>query len=223
MTTIYLIRHGETEWNRFGRWQGHADVPLSAEGYLQAAALAERLVNDGVQFDHMYASDLRRAFETAQIVARALFADGRRQAQAFPAVREINVGSWSGLTRSEIIAQFPGAFTTVHHAPDAETPDVFAERVGGALTDLALRHPGQTLAIVTHGGTIRAMLKHVLAQHDAPTSVPFIGNTSITELRLEGDAWRVLRLNDLAHVEAGKHTAQAPDVLASGNESSAAV
>jgi probable phosphoglycerate mutase len=176
-----------------------------------------------VKFDHIYASDLSRAFETAQIVVRALFPDGRRQVQAFPRLREINIGAWSGLTRAEIMAQYPGAFTTVHHAPDAETPDLFAERVGGALTDLAQRHPDETLAIVTHGGTIRAMLKHLLAQHDAQAAIPFIGNTSITELSFEAERWSVLRLNDLAHIESGQHSSQAPDVLAPRNESSAAV
>ena len=223
MTTIYLIRHGETEWNRSGRWQGHADVPLSVAGYQQATALAQRLVNDGVQFDHIYASDLSRAFETAQIVTRAIFPDGRRQVQAFPALREINIGAWSGLTRAEIIAQYPGAFTTVHHAPDGETNDLFSERVGGALTDLALRHPGETLAIVTHGGTIRAMLRHVLAQHAEIAPIPFIGNTSITILSFQDDCWNVLRVNDIVHMEAGNHASQAPDVLAPPNESSTAV
>ena len=178
-TTIYLIRHGETEWNRSGRWQGHADVPLSDAGLRQAATLAQRLVAERVRFDQIYASDLSRAMQTAEAVARALDVP----VQPFPRLREIDVGSWSGLTRAEITARFPGAFETTYHAPDGETPDLFALRVGGALTELAERHPGETLAIVTHGGTIRAMLRHVLGQATEHT-IPFIGNTSLTEVEL---------------------------------------
>src|SRR5688572_30474192 len=103
MTTILLIRHGETEWNRNGRWQGHADIPLSQAGREQAQALAQRLVSEGAFFDHLYASDLCRAFETAQVVGRAL----NIPVHPFSPLREINVGSWSGLTRAEIIERFP--------------------------------------------------------------------------------------------------------------------
>ena len=195
ITTIYLMRHGETEWNRSGRWQGHADVPLSDGGRLQAAALAERLVRERRHFDQIYASDLSRAMQTAEIVAGAL---GLR-VQPFAALREINVGGWSGLTRAEIMVQFPGAFDTTHHAPDAETPDLFAVRVGGALQELAERHPGETLALVTHGGTIRAMLRYVLGA-DTEREIPFIGNTSLTVLERAADSWRVLGMNDLSHV-----------------------
>jgi probable phosphoglycerate mutase len=215
-TTIYLIRHGETEWNRNGRWQGHADVPLSAEGYRQAHSLAQRLAADGAHFDHIYASDLSRAMETAQIAAQAL----GMVVQADPALREINVGSWSGLTRNEIIAKYPGAFSTVHSAPDGEQREVFEERVGGALTAFAKRHDGEQIAIFTHGGTIRAMLYHLLVQQGVALEIPHIGNTSITTLRWQQNGWQALRLNDMEHLETGDFQGQAPDVLATGNEAS---
>jgi broad specificity phosphatase PhoE len=211
MTTIFLIRHGETEWNRDGRWQGHADIPLSQAGREQAQAVAQRLLHEGATFDHLYASDLSRALETAQAIGQAL----QMPVHPLPSLREINVGSWSGLTRAQIIERFPGAFTDFFHAPDGEALDRFDQRVGESVLDLARQHPGQRLAIVTHGGSIRGIIRylHSLQSLDDPPSV-YLGNTSISELHFDGLAWRVVRLNDLVHL-AGE---QAPDMLAPQNE-----
>jgi probable phosphoglycerate mutase len=212
MTTIFLIRHGETEWNRSGRWQGHADIPLSEDGRTQAQALARRLRQEGVAFDHVYASDLSRAFETAQVIGEAL----GMPVQPFPALREIHVGSWSGLTRAEIIELFPGAFTSFFYSPDGEAQESFTCRVGEGLLHLAQRHPGERLAIVTHGGTIRAMLRYLADLQGLPEPpAAHIGNTSITEIRFDGAAWHIARFNDIAHLEGD----QAPDMLAPENES----
>lgn len=214
MTTIFLIRHGETEWNRNGRWQGHADIPLSQAGREQAQALARRLLSEGAFFDHLYASDLSRAFETAQVVGRAL----EMPVQPFPALREIHVGSWSGLTRAEIIERFPGAFTDFFHSQDGEAMDAFNRRVGEGVLELARRHPGERLAIVTHGGTIRGIIRYLYARQGLadPPSV-HLGNTSITEVHFDGAGWQLVRQNDLAHLVGD----QAPDMLAPENESAA--
>ena len=101
MTTILLARHGETEWNREGRWQGWADPPLNDAGRAQARTLAEELRT--IPFDAVYASDLRRARETAVIVAAPHAVPVLTDA----GLREIDVGSWSGLTRREIEERFP--------------------------------------------------------------------------------------------------------------------
>lgn len=213
-TTIYLIRHGETAWNRAGRWQGHADIPLTDEGRQQAGALARRLRDEGVRLDHIYASDLSRAFETAQILAQAL----TMPLHPLPDLREIDVGGWSGLTRAEIIGRFPGAFQTVFHAPDGETTDAFGVRVSGALLRLAEQHPGECLAIVSHGGVVRSMLHRLYVLNGlGDQHIPHIGNTSITEVRLTAHGWQIVRTNDIAHV-AGD---QAPDMLAPDNEADA--
>ena len=103
MTTLLLARHGETEWNREGRWQGWADPPLNETGREQARALREQLRE--TPFDAVYSSDLRRAHETAEIVA----APHGVPVIADEGLREIDVGSWSGLTRAEQEARFPGA------------------------------------------------------------------------------------------------------------------
>ncbi len=90
-TTFFVIRHGETDWNLNGRWQGHADVPLNQVGRVQARRLADRLLRDGARIDAIYSSDLKRAWETARAVAAALDLAPRLD----PSLREIDVGSWS--------------------------------------------------------------------------------------------------------------------------------
>lgn len=211
MTTLYLIRHGETEWNRDGRWQGHADVPLTEQGRAQASQLARRMAAEALPLDRIYASDLTRAFDTAQQIAAAF----DLPVHPLPELREIDVGSWSGLTRKQIVAQYPGALTTVFHPPDGETREAFIERVGRALVALAAQHPGEHLAVVTHGGSVRGMIQYLsMLQGQAEPEVPQIGNTSITEVRLDEHGWRVVRFNDIEHVALP----QAPDAFAPENE-----
>lgn len=160
MTTVYLARHGESDWNAERRWQGHADRPLTERGREQAEALAERLA--GVQLDAVYASDLRRAWETADPVARSHGLDVVR----VPDLREVHVGSWSGLTRDECEARFPEAFARWRDGgqgwDDGETYDEMAERVVSALHRLAEKHPGGSILVVSHGGPIRAVHAHAL-------------------------------------------------------------
>ncbi|WP_026369724.1 histidine phosphatase family protein [Kallotenue papyrolyticum] len=216
-TTLYLIRHGETEWNRIGRWQGHRDVPLSDLGREQARALAERLAREQVRIDAVYASDLRRALETAQILAAPL----QLEVVALPALREIDIGPWSGLTRAEIIERFPGAFVEYDLPPGSESHTAFTERVFEALVRLAAEHRGQRIAVVTHGGAVRAALRVMQQLNGDEQPVPHIGNTSITEVRYTGKRWQVLRCNDLRHLRMP----QAPDLLAPepANEADSAV
>src|ERR1700712_4846322 len=113
-TTFYLIRHGETEWNLNGRWQGHADVPLNAVGRAQAQRLAEHLRAKKMHFDALYSSDLQRAWETASAVGAAL----GLTPQPLPALREIDVGSWSGLTGSEVIARDRDVYERIRSGED---------------------------------------------------------------------------------------------------------
>jgi broad specificity phosphatase PhoE len=154
-TTILLARHGQSDWNLERRWQGHADRPLTAEGRRQAELLAERL--RAVQLDAIYSSDLRRARETAEVVAERqdLEVETRRD------LREVDVGSWSGLTRGEAAARFPeGHRRWEQGLPgwiDGESYEAMCERVAGAVRELAERHPNERLLVVTHAGPIRAV------------------------------------------------------------------
>lgn len=163
MTVLILARHGETDWNRDGIWQGHGDPPLNIVGRTQAAALADHLVD--VDVDALYSSDLRRAFETAEIVAAAkgmsVIADRE--------LREVDVGSWSGLTSAQIEVRFPGM--TYH---DGESREAFDTRVIGALHRIASAHSDERVLVVTHGGGVRALQRHVLGE---PLAV--LGNCEI--------------------------------------------
>lgn len=154
---MLLARHGETEWNRLGRWQGHADPPLNDTGRAQAQALAGELADDGVAA--IYSSDLQRASETARIVGDRL---GLPVTEA-RALREIDVGSWSGLTRDEVRERFPEGFARwlageIGH--DGETREELAARVVPAIESIAETHPGALVLVVTHGGVIRALRRH---------------------------------------------------------------
>jgi broad specificity phosphatase PhoE len=145
VTHVLLARHGETDWNRERRWQGWADPPLNELGRRQAAVLAERLRT--TRLDAVYSSDLRRAHETAVLVAT----EHGLPVVVDPELREIDVGSWSGLTRQEIDERFGG------ERPDGETREQHADRVRAAAARIARAHPGGRILLVTHGGTMRAL------------------------------------------------------------------
>lgn len=139
MTTLLLVRHGETDWNSEGRLQGHTDTSLNDYGRRQAAALADELAGDGI--DVVYSSDLSRARETAEIVAKRLGLPVVLE----PGLREKNWGSWEGLTPMERDAvEYVGESTEDHR-----------DRTLRTLREIAERHPGRRVLVVTHGGSMR--------------------------------------------------------------------
>lgn len=195
---LALIRHGETEWNRDGRWQGQTDVPLSAAGRAQAARLAHRLAEEGRRFDALYSSDQSRALETAQILGGAL---GLPSAAA-PALREIDLGCWAGHTKEKIVRLYPEDWERLEAGEDiprggGESFARFQARILEWLLPMIDRHAGHTVAVVTHGGVIRAILLHACALTWMERSrIPPIVNASITELEKKADQWRILSLNE---------------------------
>jgi broad specificity phosphatase PhoE len=211
-TTFYLIRHGETDWNLHGRWQGHTDIPLNNAGRLQAQRLAARLRADRVRFDAIYSSDLQRAWETAGVVGAAL----DLAPLPLPALREINVGCWSGLTSTEVLAHDGETYARYKSGEDVARGggerflDLYT-RVVATIEQLADRQPGHTLALVTHGGPVRALLMHAARdKDDLDVRHVHIGNTSITLLIGDRAGWVLGPINDTAHLAAGQ---QAPDVM----------
>ncbi len=139
MTTLLLVRHGETDWNADGRLQGHTDRPLSDYGRRQAQKLADAL--EGEEFDAIYASDLARARETAEIVAERL----RLPVVLDPDLREKDWGNWEGLTSMERVGvELVGESTERHQ-----------KRMLRALERIASRHPHGRVIVVTHGGSMR--------------------------------------------------------------------
>ncbi|MFO0687202.1 MAG: histidine phosphatase family protein [Myxococcota bacterium] len=161
-TTLSLIRHGETTWNRAGRWQGHADPDLTETGIEQARRVAEALAAEQTlrPWTRVYASDLLRARATALRIADAL---GLPLA-IDPRLRELDVGGWSGLTRAEIALRDEATLLAFESgAPDVrpgggETRIEIRERSHAFVCELARRHAGERLLVVTHLGVIRALV-----------------------------------------------------------------
>ena len=177
MTELILARHGETDWNAERRVQGHTDRPLSTIGRGQARELADML--QGEPLDAVYSSDLARAYETAREVA------GRRGLVvcALPELRERDFGTWEGLTDDEIQERFPQA----HTGPwgDAETHEELARRVLAALRQIAEQHPRGRVLVVTHGGPLRAVLRHCNVALDGP-----IANCHVARFGVRGGSLR---------------------------------
>jgi broad specificity phosphatase PhoE len=169
MTTLLLVRHGETDWNAAGRLQGHTDRPLNEYGHRQARELADRLAGDGIQA--VYASDLSRARETAEIIA------GRLGLEVItdPDLREKNWGSWEGLTSDERArVEFEGESTEEHR-----------ERVLRAVKRIVEAHPGERVVVVTHGGSLRRIQAAV-----SGVALPVIDNCSVWALAHEDGTFR---------------------------------
>lgn len=156
---IYLVRHGETDWNAAERWQGHTDIPLNATGRAQAHAVAEAL--SGVGLSGIVASDLSRAQETASIVAARL---GIGVAYLDAALRERTFGCFEGLTRKECEQLHPEAWRAWlaerRAPPGGEAPETLTARVVTGIARAA-EHVARSDApalVVTHGGSMRAVL-----------------------------------------------------------------
>ena len=185
MTTILLARHGETDWNRDGRFQGHADPPLNAAGRRQAVELSAALARE--QLAAVYSSPLRRAVETAEVIATA----HGLEPVPVDALREVDVGSWQGLTSAEVEKRFPEQHARwLHYGQgweDGETYEQMGERVVAALLDLAAAHDGNRILAVTHGGPIRAAIAFAdgTSHADARRRGPTIANVYLVEVTVE--------------------------------------
>lgn len=154
-TSVLALRHGESEWNAVGRWQGQADPPLTDTGMLQAAAAANVLG----MFDGVYASTLQRAANTAEIIAEVI---GIGPVELIQDLMENAFGPWQGLTLAEIETGWPG-FLAANRRPDgAEQPDEVVERGLRALRTIAARHRGQQVLVITHTGLMRTLRRHLL-------------------------------------------------------------
>jgi probable phosphoglycerate mutase len=157
-TEFILIRHGQSVWNAVDRWQGHGDPPLSDEGRRQVAELAQVLAGEGV--DRVISSDLLRAAETADILSQVWKLVPARD----PRLRELDVGAWTGLTRSQIeelagdeLRRFDLGEPELR-AGGGESRHQLRVRVRTAASEIAARHPGERIALVTHLGAVRALL-----------------------------------------------------------------
>lgn len=160
VTRLLLLRHGQSEWNALGRWQGMADSPLSALGYEQAATVAVVLAGLDVEFRTIWSSDLSRARTTAAVIAKAL---NIPDVLVDPNLREAHAGEWQGLTHAEIRRDWPGYLEAQRRPPDFELYESVVSRAIDALTTIAM-HPSSgsgNVIVVTHSGLIRSLLRHI--------------------------------------------------------------
>lgn len=199
---IIFVRHGETEWNVTLQYQGQAKVPLNARGREQALRTGERLRR--IKAAALYSSDIARAWETAQIIGPML----GLEPQAMPELREIDVGEWEGLTPEELYRRFPDHMREYERDPartvrkGGESYAQLQERALIALHSIYDTHKSdETIIAVSHGGTIRALLCHVIGLDLAHFGRMWLDNGSLTELRYGTHGWRLIRLNDAAHLE----------------------
>ena len=201
-TTVLLIRHGETEWNTLGKFQGCTDIALSEVGIKQAEILNDRLKGD---FDYIYSSPLSRAFETANILAIGT----NKEVTVATEIREINFGEWEGLTVHEIAEKYPEVFkawrtdkTESYICGGDLSINNAANRAKKCILDIVKEHKGKKIAIVAHGGIIKAGLIGIFGWDMTMYHKMALGNTCINTLTFNDDLKPVLvALNDTNHLK----------------------
>lgn len=204
-TRFYLIRHGETDWNKGGRYQGWTNIELNENGREQARLLGKRFAY--LPLDAIYVSPLNRAIATAEPMAKAK--------GLTPIVdehfKEINFGEWEGHTIQELSEKYGKAYTDFFDDPfsypmpgEGSFQNVMKRAVAG-FEELEKRHKGENIAIVSHGGLLRVMLVALLGLDNRFYRKTWMTNTSITMLDVKEDGRRLLMtLNDKAHLEMGE-------------------
>lgn len=203
MTRLLLVRHGRSELNAAGRVQGWLDSPLDELGREQAQQLAHRLRVEQPQA--VYTSTLRRARQTAEVIAVALgiplAADER--------LRERDAGALTGLNPAEIEEQFPEWVQQWRDSrrmaapPQGEQPADFCARVVAVFDEIASRHPDGAVSVVTHGGVLATYLGHLLGLEPGRWAPFSFGNGSLTVVDLGTDGPRIRLVNDRCHLEVG--------------------
>lgn len=206
MKTLYIVRHGETEWNKIGRYQGITNVPLNENGIAQAKACGNALKD--IHFDRILSSDLSRALVTAETIR------GNRQLEikTDERLREINFGDWEKLLFTEIEERWPGLIDQMYRRPDivkvpnGESFQEVQDRAWSAVSDfLNVNNEDETILITCHGGTIRTILCKLLDISISHCWNFSQGNTAINRVFYNGmgesDHNILNLLNDTAHVD----------------------
>jgi len=192
VTLLYLVRHGETDWNLAGRIQGSTDIPLNDTGRAQAARVGLLLANRDC--DRIASSPLSRAFETAQIIGTAV---GIGEIEVLDDIVERAYGDAEGLADHEISRRFPGD----SHVPGRESRQEVIARVLPALIALATRHAGNTLIVATHGGVIRSVLNETAPHRHR---VIAIGNGSVHSFNVADGEVQLLEFNASLSIESDR-------------------
>lgn len=169
-TTFILIRHGQTDWNVQGKWQGQADIPLNSKGIAEAKMVANKLYEEHADISAIYSSDLIRAIDTAKETQSKF----QLPLQILPALREYKIGEAEGLTAEEVVFRFGGWGLLQQQYPDKkerwkhsqipgqETIDETFNRLKESICLISESHPDQKVALFTHGGCIKILVANLL-------------------------------------------------------------
>jgi len=202
-TQVIIVRHGETLWNIKGIRQGHLDSPLTESGRMQANALGERLKREN--FGALYSSDLGRAVETAQRIAvltgHSVLTD--------PRLRERHLGIFQGLTADEMKQKYPEEYqlnrsrSPNYVIPRGESIVQQVARNIAYLSEIAEKHAGETIVVVTHGGVLSGLFRHTFSiPFSAPRRFEFV-NAGLNTFIYQSGAWFLQTWGDVSHLEAG--------------------
>ncbi|MCO6452390.1 MAG: histidine phosphatase family protein [Caldilineales bacterium] len=199
-TTLLLVRHGETDANVTGTWQGATDSPLNELGQAQARAIAMRLQASDYDITAIYSSPLGRARQTAQIIADEV---GLHTIATDPNLAEYNLGEWEGLTYRELRFDrklWDKMASDPHFAPPGgESAVGFAMRLVEACRTIARNHPGEAVVIVSHGGAIATALSLLIEQDGSVWPKYQMDNCALAELVMDATP-RLTCLNDVSHL-----------------------
>jgi probable phosphoglycerate mutase len=207
-TTLLFIRHGETDANANGQLEGATDKPLNATGQAQAQAVAGRLVRENRPIHAIYSSSLTRAQQTAAPLAARLSSPksaalGDLPVQVDPALSEFHLGEWDGLTLEALRDEkqlWARMAADPHFAPPGgESAMQFGLRLVGAVRAILSRHPGETIAIFSHGGALATVLAVLLENQGNRWPGYLMDNGGISEVVFEPGP-RLVRLNDVSHI-----------------------
>ena len=190
MITVYLVRHGATEWNHYKRAQGQSDIPLNEAGRLQALDAAKELATFDIR--GVYSSDLERAVHTAEPIAQVHDVD----VIVDPAFREIDQGEWTGLPVEEIARLWPDLWGEARHytaRPGGESPQQVRSRALEGLKRAVEAHSEGAIVVVSHGGTIRWMCAEALGYDDRRSArIRGVGNGGIVSFKADIDDGRLV-------------------------------
>ena len=201
MTRIVVVRHGQTHWNVEARIQGHGDSGLTEEGIAQAEAIGARLADEPC--DILIASDLGRAHETAKRVSSR----NAKPIQLDPRLRERAFGAGEGMTYAELDRAYPGSFQRRGAVdpdlcvPGGESRRQFHTRVRDAFEEMVAKHAGRNLIVVTHGGVLTSLYRHIHGiAIETAHPIP-ISNASYNRMHHDGGHWSIEVWSDTAHLD----------------------
>ncbi|WHH59458.1 histidine phosphatase family protein [Petroclostridium sp. X23] len=201
MMKLFFIRHGLTEWNKVNRFQGSSNIPLCDEGVEQAKKISKRLSK--LDFDAVFASDLDRAFQTANYIAEP----HHMQVTKFPELREIHFGAWEGLTREEIINLKEYDFNQWKMAPHiVEFPGEgtlykVQQRVMAGINKIIDEYDNGNIIIVSHGASLKIAILSLLDMDLSHFNQLWLGNTSLSIIEIRKDRNVLGLLNDTSHLD----------------------